>query len=759
MTVLHQRKQSGDVLPSAGRGIAEVVLTASILTARTAEDKVILPSAMVEDVLATQAGHRIKLRSLSEGEVIAPMVLCRALPSVSTDVGLPDGSSGSYGVDRRRRAVSDMSSLSGSASRAVAQSPATSFGDPYPEQQHIAEIQPSEALSAPTATAVIPSTTDHSYCDGPSHVSREESVVSWIWQWGALPVKSKSKSLNDLRCHSATTELQSKAVSSPATEVFFDRTRADVLDGNDCGDASPDHDHDHGALQDFCVERMNETIEPPHNEAYTMSCAALSSIEWKGNRGTNPNRGANPNRAIDLEVIADGREESEPLTEEVGAASMQLIPTHRSGADTLQSSSLVSLPPSPTKDESTFTAVGGAEDRRLPQVKVVSSHSQVQVVPSPSPWEDCDEATTTTDHDELSLQDIDLDDISPEPAGGDFYDSDTDSYLSLSLDDSIITSPEQGPASYGSSSSKDSKFPFQGQQQQQGNGKGKGDSSREHEAAAGSTDNRRRYRKYRYRKVLVPAQEQLNMLGLLDGGNEVQFHLDGCAPLRSQLFVWPEDARIVVTDLEGVFSKNSTRHSTGVWVSFLGGGSHYSMSTVAAASKNKSKEMDHCIRLFAGLHKQGYRVIYIAQSSPGSTSPPLLSSKEYLSSIKASTGECLPPGPIFKSPESLVRAFGASRTDVFKASALRGVKSLFPAGFNPYHACFCTRESDLVPFSRFGFPEGRIFLVTDSNEIKSANRTFNLNFAKMHELLQEIFPPIADKAAGTVQYSTVRPAI
>lgn len=755
MTVLYQRKPSGDVLPSVGRGIAEVVVTASI-TARAAEEKVTLPSAMVGDVMATQPGHRIKLRSLSEGEVIAPMILCRALPTVAADVGLPDGSSGSYGVDRRRRAVSDMSSLSGSASRAVAQSPATSFGDPYPEQQHTAEIQPSEALSAPTATAVIPSTTDHSYCDGPSHVSREESVVSWIWQWGALPVKSKSKSLNDLRFHSATPELhlQSKAVSSSAVEML-DRTRADVLNGNDCGDASPDDDHDHGALQgeevikgdsinadiagipDFCVERMNETMEPPHYEAHMMSCAALSSIEWKDNRG----RGR-----VDLEVITDGRE-SESLTEEVGAASMQLIPTHRSGADTLQSSSLVFHPPSPNKDEyslATFAAVGGAEDRRLPQVQMLSS---------PSPWEDCDEAATTTDHDELSLQDIDLDDISPEPAGGDFYDSDTDSYLSLSLDDSIITSPEQGPAS----SFKDSKFPFQGQQQQQGNGKG--DSSSEHEAAAGSTDNRRRYRKYRYRKVLVPAQEQLNMLELLDGGNEVQFHLDGCVPLRSQLFVWPEDARIVVTDLEGVFSKDTTRHATGVWVSFLGGGSHYSMSTVAAASKNK--EMDHCIRLFAGLHKQGYRVIYIAQNSPGSTSPPLLtlSSKEYLSSIKASTGECLPPGPIFKSPESLVRAFGASRTDVFKASALRGVKSLFPAGFNPYHACFCTRESDLVPFSRFGFPEGRIFLVTDSNEIKSANRTFNLNFAKMHELLQEIFPPIAAKAAGTVQYSTVRPAI
>ena len=40
-----------------------------------------------------------------------------------------------------------------------------------------------------------------------------------------------------------------------------------------------------------------------------------------------------------------------------------------------------------------------------------------------------------TDVEHLSLQDINFEDISPEPAGGDFYDSDTDSYLSLSLED------------------------------------------------------------------------------------------------------------------------------------------------------------------------------------------------------------------------------------------------------------------------------------------------------------------------------------
>lgn len=324
-----------------------------------------------------------------------------------------------------------------------------------------------------------------------------------------------------------------------------------------------------------------------------------------------------------------------------------------------------------------------------------------------------DEGDTTDDN--LSIQDIDLEDISPEPAGGDFYDSDTDSYLSLSLEDDS-GSVGSGKASYGSAY-------------------GAGFS-----AHGGTAEPpKRRFKKYRYRKVLVPSQEQLDLLDLRDGPNEIVFELPGCVPLKSCLFVWPADAKVVVTDLEGVFSKKTNAKGGGVWINFLGGGSYYSTPALKT-------EFDACIKLFRSLHAQGYRIIYIAQGSLSSSSASsLLSSQDYLSSIKTSTGECLPPGPIFKSPDSLVRAFGAARTEVFKASALRGVKSLFPTTHNPYHACFCTREGDAVPFARFGFPEGRIFLVSEKGDIKSANRTCILSFPKLIELLHQIFPMVIGK--------------
>ena len=50
-------------------------------------------------------------------------------------------------------------------------------------------------------------------------------------------------------------------------------------------------------------------------------------------------------------------------------------------------------------------------------------------------------------------------------------------------------------------------------------------------------------------------EQQLQSLALLDGENEVAFDLPGCPPpLRTQLFVWPPDARVVIFDIEGAIT-------------------------------------------------------------------------------------------------------------------------------------------------------------------------------------------------------------
>lgn len=222
---------------------------------------------------------------------------------------------------------------------------------------------------------------------------------------------------------------------------------------------------------------------------------------------------------------------------------------------------------------------------------------------------------TDQELDTFSLHDIPLDMISPEPAGGDFYDSDTESYLSLSLDD-------------GESGKNDFKKP----------------------------------RKYRYRRVLVPSQDQLRSLDLNDGENEVTFELQSqeikrgyagiIPPLHTQLFVWPPDAKIVVIDIEGAI--------TAVSKGSKGWGMGGFLSVPRTAVHNG------VIKLLTNIHRNGYRILYIAQSISTTSG-----TREHLAKIAASSDIKLPPGPVFQSPDSLIRAFGPTRTDVFKAAALR----------------------------------------------------------------------------------------
>jgi phosphatidate phosphatase LPIN len=258
---------------------------------------------------------------------------------------------------------------------------------------------------------------------------------------------------------------------------------------------------------------------------------------------------------------------------------------------------------------------------------------------------------------------------------------------------------------------------------------------------------KRRFKKYRYRKVLVPSQEQLSLFKLKDGLNQIAFDLDGCPALKSSLFLWPAHAKIVVADLEGVFGKSrlSQRYSSGgatTWMSFFGGNNRPHESSI--------KDFDCSIELFCKISSQGYKIIYIAQSSMTKSPPSMQSSADYLQSIKTSDGRFhLPVGPIFKSPDSLVRAFGHTQTAmVFRAAALRGVKSLFPSNYNPFHAYFSAEESDPAPFERFGFSEGRIFLVGNNVIHTAANRTCVLSFQRLKELLFEVFPFVK----GTQQY-------
>ena len=112
---------------------------------------------------------------------------------------------------------------------------------------------------------------------------------------------------------------------------------------------------------------------------------------------------------------------------------------------------------------------------------------------------------------QLQLLDISLEDICPGPARGDIYDgdSDTDSYYSLSLDEGESSRSMSFDDSRADSSAGLPPPALEGAF-----------------AATGSPSGRRIARKYLYRKSLLPTQQQLKDMNLVDGENEIVFEVE-----------------------------------------------------------------------------------------------------------------------------------------------------------------------------------------------------------------------------------------
>ncbi len=318
--------------------------------------------------------------------------------------------------------------------------------------------------------------------------------------------------------------------------------------------------------------------------------------------------------------------------------------------------------------------------------------------------------TPSAEVDFLSLDDISPDDVSPGPARGDIItnndESDTDSFYSLSFDDvescanSSMNPPQDGTAAAVEDT-------------------GRGNPSK-------------RVRKYLYRKSLVPNQEQLKAMNLKNGRNEITFKVEGEASLQAHLYVWPPDAKVVVADIEGAIFVSNNGKSLGSLVMSLWGGS-------SSAQKDTHEGL---AQLFNNIAKNGYHFLYIATTPNASSKDDLLKSQG--SSGSDSAG--LPLGPVFLPPDALIQTFGAERTDLYKAAALRGVRTLFVTGqHNPYHAAFGAHEKDVRAFGRCGIPQGRTFLVNEKGEITTVvSSTVKRTFPDMNAMLHEVFPTISN---------------
>ena len=376
---------------------------------------------------------------------------------------------------------------------------------------------------------------------------------------------------------------------------------------------------------------------------------------------------------------------------------LQASRSHDSALDTLhlrKDGKPVGLPLSliPCQDDAPVMPVISSESERSNRVAITQGED--------FPRQLCMDGTEKKEEiDFVSLDDISPDDIRPGPPRGDIAnsieDSDTESFYSLNLDD--IESCEGN-------------FPVA-----------------DHENMPESMTSR----KYLYRKSLVPSQAQIKAMNLVNGQNHITFQIEGHDSVQAYLYVWPPDAKVIVADIEGALFVTKGGKSLGKLVMSLWGGS---------SSSTLKETHDGLAQLFNDIANNGYHFLYIA------TTPNASSKDDLLKYQQTSDGTGLPQGPVFLPPDTLVQSLGRERTDLYKAAALRGVRTLFVGGqHNPYHAAFGAKEKDIRAFDMCGLPRGRIFLVNESGEVSIATSTIaKRSFSDMNAMLHEIFPTICD---------------
>lgn len=403
--------------------------------------------------------------------------------------------------------------------------------------------------------------------------------------------------------------------------------------------------------------------------------------------------------------------------------SLQASRSHESGLDSLMSS-LSELDMSKSlnilenHEQDTFVAASEVEGRDTAPIGPCDVATVGNIAKSILEVENYAEGKVSIDVQVDTLEDISPEDIRPGPARGDITntdESDTESFYSLNVDDiESCSSVNQDSVERRSSLDVDVK----------------------------ESDDLRdlpRSRKYLYRKSLVPSQGQLKAMNLVNGQNEITFIVEGEDPVQAHVYVWPPDAKIIVADIEGAVFVTSGGKSLGKLAMSLWGGS-------SSAQKDTHEGL---AQLFNNIASNGYHFLYIATT-------PNASSKDDLLKSQHTDGPSLPLGPVFLPPDALIQTFGRERTDLYKAAALRGVRTLFSKGHhNPYHAAFGAHEKDVRAFDRCGLPLGRTFLVNEKGEITTVtSAAVKRSFAHMNAMLHEVFPTINDLFSRS-QHSSV----
>ncbi|CAM9878643.1 unnamed protein product, partial [Ectocarpus sp. 4 AP-2014] len=222
-------------------------------------------------------------------------------------------------------------------------------------------------------------------------------------------------------------------------------------------------------------------------------------------------------------------------------------------------------------------------------------------------------------------------------------------------------------------------------------------------------------------------------LRLRPGCNTIEFvvNVAGQAErvVSARAFLWGSGARVVVSDIENTIARSGGGGSgRGSFSQVIGPGVHKDVST-----------------LFSKISGNGYKILYL-------TNRPLPDwHAKRGAAAAAEGGVALPRGPVLCPPEVLFRGTSSkdrrSHHEVFKMTALRGLKLIFPADVNPLYGGFGNSVSDMVAYKKMAVPEGRIFLINSMGELHNINHTYRQTYLSLSRHVDLTFPPLPHDGA------------
>jgi len=204
-----------------------------------------------------------------------------------------------------------------------------------------------------------------------------------------------------------------------------------------------------------------------------------------------------------------------------------------------------------------------------------------------------------------------------------------------------------------------------------------------------------------FRKSLRLSSEKLSELRLKSGKNEMELSvttaLQGTTRCRCNIYLWHHQDKIVISDIDGTITKSDV---LGHILPVIG--QNWAQSGVAD--------------LFSKIKSNGYHIMYLTARALGQAS----TTKGYLQTLKQGD-VCLPDGPLFLNPDSLVHAIKREVIDrnpeEFKIRCLKDIQSLF-ADKNPFFAGYGNRPNDAFAYRALGIPVSRIFTINPAGELK-----------------------------------------